>query len=138
MEIQVNYYVIILSCIGFLLTCLFLCLIHVLLHHEVQTSRVNIASKGLHTRCKVSCTVAMDTTPNDVWNILQHVSCKILCARLCLHVARHQSNKMPSYTVEIICYTCGLNRKYRVLVSVCLSVCLCVSTITQKIKDLGS
>ena len=30
-------------------------------------------------------------------------------------------------------YACGLDRKYRVLVSVvCLSVCLCVSTITQK------
>ena len=44
-------------------------------------------------------------------------------------------------------YTCGLDRKYRVLVSVvclsvcvsvCLSVCLCVSTITQKINGLGS
>ena len=45
MEIQVNYYVIILSCIGFLLTCLVLCLIHVLLHHVVQTRRVSITSK---------------------------------------------------------------------------------------------
>ena len=36
-------------------------------------------------------------------------------------------------------YTCGLDGKYRVLVSVvCLSVCLCVSTITQKINGLGS
>ena len=35
-------------------------------------------------------------------------------------------------------YTCGLDHKYRVLVSVCLSVCLCVSTRPQKIYDLGS
>ena len=62
--------------------------------------------KGLPTRCKISCTVAMDTTPNDVWNILQHLACKILRARLCLHVARRQSNKMPSYIVKklSICY----------------------------------
>ena len=34
-----------------------------------------------------------------------------------------------------IYYTCGLDHKYRVLVSVvCLSVCLSVSTITQKNK----
>ena len=33
--------------------------------------------------------------------------------------------------------TCGLDRKYRVLVSVvCLSVCLSVSMITQKINGL--
>ena len=31
-------------------------------------------------------------------------SCSILRARLCLHVARRQSNKMPSYIVENICY----------------------------------
>ena len=36
-------------------------------------------------------------------------------------------------------YSCGLDRKYRVLVSVVfLSVCLSVSTITQKINGLGS
>ena len=35
-------------------------------------------------------------------------------------------------------YTWGLDHKYRVLDSVCLSVCLCVSMITQKINDLGS
>ena len=60
--------------------------------------------KVLPTRWKISCTVTMDTTPNDVWNILQHLACKILRARLCLHVARRQSNKMPSYIVEYICY----------------------------------
>ena len=48
--------------------------------------------------------------PNGVWNILQHLACNttnvktcmILHARLCLPVARRQSNKMPSYIVEII------------------------------------
>ena len=63
-----------------------------------------IKSKGLPKRCKISCTVAMDTTPNNVWNILQHLARKILHARLCLHVARRQSNKMPSYIVENIFY----------------------------------
>ena len=53
--------------------------------------------KGLPTRCKIPCTVAMDTTPNDFWNILQHLACKILRARLCLHIARRHRNKMPSY-----------------------------------------
>ena len=65
---------------------------------------LNNISKGLPTRCKISCTVAMDTTPNDFWNILQHLACKILRARLCLHVTRRQSNKMPSYIVENIFY----------------------------------
>ena len=67
-----------------------------------QIITVWFKSKGLPTRCKISCTVAMDTTPNDFWNILQHLACKILRARLCLHVARRQSNKMPSHIVENI------------------------------------
>ena len=58
---------------------------------------------------------------------IYQVSIRSTC-RFCLIIA------MFSYI-----YTCGLDHKYRVLVSVvCLSVCLCVSTITQKINGLGS
>ena len=32
-------------------------------------------------------------------------------------------------------YTCSIDRKYRV--SVCETVCVCISTITQKINNLG-
>ena len=49
--------------------------------------------------------LTMDTTPNDVWNILQHLARKILHARLCLHVARRQSNKMPLYSRKYLLFT---------------------------------
>ena len=69
----------------------------------VNVDNLEVLYKGLPTRCKICSTVAMDTTPNDVWNILRHLARKILHARLCLHVARRQSIKMPSYIVENIC-----------------------------------
>ena len=57
------------------------------------------------------------------------------CCSQIIHLAKLNPNCHMNY---LDYYTCGVNRKYRVPVSMCLSVCLSVSTITQKINDLGS
>ena len=39
---------------------------------------ITLYNTDLPTRCKISVTFAMDTTRNDVWNILQHKVIKFL------------------------------------------------------------
>ena len=50
-----------------------------------------------------------------------------------------QVNRKYVFSENLSSYTCGLNCKYKVLVSVCLSVCLSVCKHdNSKKKDLGS